>query len=192
MLDNKFSLLTEQIDKLLQEKTSVIIAVDGRSGSGKTTLGELIKEKYGSTVIHMDDFFLRPEQRTAERYCEVGGNIDYERFVEEVLIPLKKQENFNLRRFDCGVMKLTEPVFIKPDKMTVIEGVYSMHRLFRNFYDFSVFLDITPELQKTRIILRNSPQIAERFFNEWIPLEEKYFINENIREKCNLVIELTC
>ena len=39
-------------------------------------------------VIHLDHFFWRPKQRTAERLQQAGGNVDYGRFLEEVLISL--------------------------------------------------------------------------------------------------------
>lgn len=177
------------IDKL-PEKCSLTLVIEGPSASGKTTLSEMLREKYNCTVFHMDDFFLRPEQRTPERYAEVGGNLDRERFLEDVLIPLKKGENINYRRFDCSQMKLLEPVVIKPQKLTVIEGVYSMHPAFSGYYDLSVFLDINSELQKERIMKRNTPEKAERFFNEWIPIENKYFSGTDVKSRCDFCIKI--
>ena len=171
---NNFSSLFTEIEKRL-ENGSLIMAVEGPSASGKTTLAQLLENKYDCTVFHTDDFFLRPEQRTPERYAESGGNIDRERFLEEVLTPLKNGETINYRRFDCCEMKLLDPMTVTPRKLTVIEGSYSMHPAFADFYDFSVFLEISSELQKERIMTRNTPEKAERFFNEWIPLENKYF-----------------
>ncbi len=181
--------LFAEIDKRLS-KGAVRIAVEGKSASGKTTLGKILKEIYGCTVFHTDDFFLRPEQRTPERYAEIGGNIDRERFIDEVLIPLSKDETVNYRKFDCSEMKLQAPTKIKPEKLTVIEGSYSMHPEFEGYYNFSVFLDISPQLQKERILKRNSPQMAERFFNEWIPLENTYFFATDIKKRCEMCITI--
>ncbi len=181
--------LLEEIDKRL-EKGKLIIAVEGSSASGKTTLGEILREIYCCTVFHTDDFFLRPEQRTPERFSQIGGNIDYERFLDEVLIPMKKGETVNYRRFDCAEMKLQAPVQINTEKLTVIEGAYSTHPEFTGYYDFSVFLDISPDLQKERILKRNSLQKAQRFFNEWIPLENAYFSATDAKGRCDLVIEI--
>ena len=84
---NVFLPLFSEIDRrLAKEKLTVVI--EGSSASGKTTLAEMLREIYGCTVFHMDDFFLRPEQRTSDRYAQIGGNVDYERFLYEVLIPL--------------------------------------------------------------------------------------------------------
>ena len=187
--NNNFSSLFSEIKKRL-EKGSLIIAVDGPSASGKTTLAQLLENKYDCTVFHADDFFLRPEQRTPERYAEIGGNIDRERFLEEILIPLKNGETINYRRFDCSEMKILDPVMITPKKLTVIEGVYSMHPAFADFYDFSVFLEISSELQKERILKRNTSEMAERFFNEWIPLENKYFSGADVKNRCDMCIKI--
>ncbi len=182
--------LFARIDKLLK-KGSAVIAIEGGSASGKTTLSKMLEEIYGCTVLHMDDFFLQPEQRTAERFAEPGGNIDRERFLQEVLVPLSKNEQLEYRRFDCSTMKILPAVSIVPQKLTVIEGAYSMHPELEKYYDLSVFLDIPQELQKERISKRNTPQMAERFYNEWIPLESKYFQKLNVKQRCSLTIEIT-
>ncbi len=181
----KFLPLISQIDKLLQEG-SVTLAIEGGSASGKTTLAEVLAKIYGCNVFHMDDFFLRPEQRTPERYAEAGGNVDRERFLEEVLIPHSERREVCYRRFDCSSQTLLPPVRIMPTQLTVVEGAYSMHPELRSYYDLSVFLNITPERQKERILKRNSPQMAERFFAEWIPFEQAYFSHFGVRESCDM------
>ena len=90
-----------RVDALLQQKDRVVIAIDGVCGAGKTTLAAKLAEHYDCNVIPMDDFFLRPEQRTPARFAEPGGNIDYERFYEEVLLPLREGRAFFYRPFDC-------------------------------------------------------------------------------------------
>ncbi|MBQ9122507.1 MAG: hypothetical protein IJY10_03335 [Lachnospiraceae bacterium] len=41
-----------------------------------------------------------------------------------------------------------------------------------------------------RIYKRNSPQMAERFLNEWIPMEHLYFEKMCVKERCDVVIEI--
>ena len=84
--------IRKKIDELLTQKDMVVVAIDGKCTSGKTTLASKLVQIYDCNVFHMDDFFLRPEQRTPERFAEVGGNVDYERFQEEVLLPLKSRK----------------------------------------------------------------------------------------------------
>lgn len=177
------------IDQILQNGPSVL-AIEGGSASGKSTLSDILKKLYGGTVFHMDDFFLRPEQRTPERYTQIGGNVDHERFMEEVLLPLKKNEPVYYRKFDCSTQVISPPIRITPEKLVVVEGVYSMHPEFGKYYDLSVFLDVSPELQKARIAKRNSPHIASAFHNRWIPLENLYFAETQIKNRCDMLISI--
>ncbi len=179
-------IISRRIDELLTRKDRVILAIDGSCTSGKTTLADMLARRYDCNVFHMDDFFLRPEQRTAERFAQAGGNVDYERFQEEVLLPLKTEKPFSYRPFDCGTMELAGPVAVEPKKLNIIEGTYSHHPFFGDVYDIKIYLTITPGLQRERILKR--PEfLHKRFFGEWIPMENTYFTQCRIREQSDLV-----
>lgn len=178
-----------EIDKRIK-KGPLKIAIEGGSASGKSTLAEIMKKIYDCTVFHTDDFFLPKEKKTPERLSQAGGNLDRERFIEEVLVPLKENKTVNYRRFDCSTMSIQEAVRIIPENLIVTEGAYSMHPDMEKFYDFSVFLDISPQFQRERILKRNSPDFAERFFNQWIPLENKYFEETDTKNRCSLCINI--
>ncbi len=181
--------LLARLDSLKSE-TSAILAIEGPCASGKTTLSQLLESLYDCSVFHMDDFFLRPQQRTPERLAEIGGNVDRERFLEEVLIPLSKNKPVTFRRFDCSTLTLSRPVTTAKKPLTVIEGSYSMHPDLSKYYTLSVFLDIPPENQKKRIQKRNFPQSAAQFFSRWIPLEQRYFENTDAKNRCDIVIPI--
>ncbi len=185
----KFLPLFAKLDKLSKNEY-VTIAIEGGSASGKSTLANILGEVYDCNVFHTDDFFLRPEQRTKERFEEVGGNLDRERFYEEVIKAVKGNETVNYRPFDCQTQSLADEISVTPKKLTVVEGVYSMHTAFGKYYDLAVFLDIDAEYQRKRIVKRNAPKLAERFFGEWIPLENKYFSLMKIKENCDVVIKI--
>ena len=182
----KYSLLFTKIDELLKNGP-VIFAIDGASASGKSTLSKMLSEIYDCNVFYIDDFFLRPEQRTKERLCEIGGNFDRERFLCEVLIPTKEGREVLYSRFDCSTQSLLPPIRVSPKPLTVIEGVYSLHPELSSFYDGSLFLEISPELQRERILKRN-PSLAHRFFEEWIPMENAYFEQMHPKEHATLAL----
>ena len=173
-MNESLNQIRDRIDELMSQKEQVIVAIDGKCTAGKTTLARELAERYDCNVIHMDDFFLRPEQRTSERYAEVGGNVDYERFMEEVLLPLKDGKTFSYRPFDCGTFTLADPIEITPKRLNIIEGTYSHHPYFGDPYDLKIFLTVTPEVQRERILERPS-SLHQRFFEEWIPMEQRYF-----------------
>jgi hypothetical protein len=65
-----------------------------------------------------------------------------------------------------------------------------MHPLLANHYDLSVFLRISPDLQHRRILNRNGPAMAERFFSMWVPLETTYFEALDPAGRCDLILEV--
>lgn len=180
--------LAERIRALAEEKI-VIVAIEGGSASGKTTLASKLAEELDANLFHMDDFFLQPHQRTKERFLEPGGNVDYERFLLEVLLPIRAGIPFSYRVFDCMTMDFGETIAVTPGRIHIVEGAYSMHPALEKYYDLSVFLEISPETQKARILRRNGERMLQRFVNEWIPLEQRYFDLTHAKDRCTLHIK---
>ena len=182
--------IKQQIDAVMAKKEYVIVAIDGPCTSGKTTMAAKLAEIYDCNVFHMDDFFLRPEQRTPERFAEAGGNVDYERFREEVLLPLTAHVPFSYRPFDCSSFTVTDGYDVTPAALTVVEGSYSMHPALGKYYDLAVWVDIDAQTQRARIETRNSPAFAARFFTEWIPMEQAYFAAFHTAAQCDIRLEV--
>jgi uridine kinase len=172
-----FNLLIRTIEDLLD------------SGSGKSTIAGLIKDALGGNLIHMDDFFLQPEQRTAERLSEPGGNVDYERVSVEVLEKIKSNNEFTYGKFECESMTITKQITIDWKPLNIIEGVYSLHPALIEFYDYKIFLKVKPETQETRIFERNGKEALEVFKDRWIPMEKLYFQTYSIEKAVDLVID---
>ncbi len=164
----------------------VLVAIDGRCSAGKTTLAERLQRELGWCVIHMDDFFLRPEQRTLERYQEPGGNVDYERFLVEVMEPLVKQKPFAYRVYDCKRQEFSETIQIPLCPIAIIEGSYSCHPSLYDYYALHIFMDVGKEEQRKRIVQRNGEAALTVFQEKWIPLEETYFKAYEIKDRCDL------
>lgn len=182
--------LIQEIRKIQSEKGRVLLAIDGRCASGKTTLATHLQKELHCSVIPMDHFFLRPQQRTKERLEEPGGNVDYERFLEEVSAKIVKGKNFSYRPFDCHTMSLSNEinVAIEESPIIIVEGSYCAHPRLWDFYDIHLFMTTEKETQMQRIRKRNGEEKAVVFRDKWIPLEEKYFAACQIETKCEFVI----
>ena len=73
--------------------------------------------------------------------------------------------------------------------LAVVEGSYSLHPELAPMYDITVCLTLSPELQRRRILARNGEEMARRFFERWIPLEQAYFDAMKPQTRCGFLIE---
>lgn len=177
------------IKNLISNKSNAVIAVDGCCASGKTTLAENLAREIGAQIIHADDFFLPVEMRTAERLETAGGNIHFERFLDEVCGGIKSGKPFEYRIFSCKTGDYDGTKSIDPSKPIIVEGAYCLRPEFSDIYDFRIFLTVDSETQLSRILKRNGKEALEIFKSKWIPLENRYFEHFNIAGKCDMVIK---
>jgi len=180
------AVILKEINRLSASGRPLLIAIDGRCASGKTTLAAQLQAACSCSVIHMDDFFLRPSQRTKARYETPGENIDHERFLAEVLQPLHTGHTAEFCPFDCSTQAFSAPVRVEPTPIVIVEGSYSCHPNLWPYYDLKVFLTLPPEVQMARIVARDGADYAEVFRSKWIPLEEQYFQTYQLEDRCDL------
>lgn len=178
----------ERIERVYTERERVFVAIDGPCTSGKTTLATVLQRRFGGNVLHMDDFFLRPEQRTPERFAEPGGNVDRERFEDEVLAPLAAGKIAQYRPWDCHTGDFAASHNVEPTRLTIVEGSYSMHPALRGYYDLMICLTIDSGEQLRRLEARN-PRMLQRFIDEWIPLENRYFASTETRTAADMIVD---
>lgn len=179
--------LLTRIEALLGQQEQVLIAIDGHCAAGKTTLAGALKGRYDCNILPIDDFFLRPEQRTPERLRETGGNVDYERFREAVLAPLCAGRAFSYAPYNCGTQRLGQPIPVPRKRLNIVEGTYSLHPYFGDVYDLRILLTVPEEVQQQRILQRPA-FLHRRFFEEWIPMERQYFQGFDIASACDLIL----
>lgn len=189
MTNRTYIRLVLAILKQLALHGQVVVALDGRCGSGKTTLAARLQKDLRCSVYHMDDFFLRPEQRTEERLSQPGGNVDHERFLEEVLLPLQGTQPITYRPYLCTQQRLGSPVTVGANRLTVVEGAYACHPKLWAHYDLRVFLSVAPDEQMRRIEKRSGPEKAAMFAQRWIPFEERYFKAFDIPARCDMRLQ---
>lgn len=188
IVDRRFQCILPILQHLHAAPEIHIIALDGRAASGKTTKAALLNSILDAPVIHMDDFFLPPAMRTPERLAQPGGNVDYERFAQEVLPGLSAGKAFAYRIFDCSTMDFSGKREIVAAPIRIVEGSYAHHPALGDYADLRVFSTIDADEQIARILRRNGEKMAEMFRTRWIPMEETYFSHFSIREKADIVL----
>ncbi len=170
-------------------KDRLIVALEGGAASGKTTLAAQLAAHFHAPVIAMDDFFLPSSLRTPQRFAQVGGNIHYERFNEQVADAVRNRRPIQYDVFDCHAGIIRERILIPEEQpLVLVEGVYSLHPLFRDIYDLRIFLRTAPETQDARLRARGD-WLYRRFQAEWLPLEKAYFDSEDWAALCDAVLD---
>jgi len=179
------------IDRAMSEHPRLRVAIDGPCASGKSTLGAALHDIYLCPLIHMDDFFLQPEQRTEERLDQPGGNVDYERFSQEVLSPLLAGQSFSYRPWRCQQGGFGEAVCVPSAPLTVVEGCYSLRPDLRDAYQLRIWVDASMECRQQRLLERGGPECLARFEQLWIPLEDRYFNSCRVADNCHVHLTLS-
>ncbi len=188
-MSERLTQISDIISELTALKDRVVIAIDGPCGSGKTTLAKRLEEELPScAVVHTDDFFLQHHQRTEERLQEPGGNMDRERLIDEVFINAQSAKELVYHKYNCQTGELSGQS-IGSERILIVEGSYSQHPDLLPYYDLTIYLDVDPEEQLTRLKQRVGGERLQRFITEWIPLENRYFTAFEVQEKADLRID---
>lgn len=184
--------IMRQLEAAASEETELMLVIDGMCGSGKTTLADELGRRYSCNVFHMDDFYLPIVMQTEKRLSEPGGNINFDRFVAEVEVPLMQGQDILYRPFGCISQSYMEATPLKATKINIIEGTYSCHPVLRRFYEQSpdrrvitLFLDIEDNIRLERLLKRVGEQRLKLFKDKWIPREKEYFDAYAVREYCD-------
>ncbi len=177
--------LFEYIAKLIEEKGSVVIAIDGMAGAGKSTFAKKLSSIADSRIISTDDFHLSQDMRTDKRCRIPGGNIDHERMKIEVIDHIRDAIAYGI--YDCITDSVVKTRELAAKPLTIIEGTYSMHPDFGGYYDLSFFLECDPKDQIKRLAKRDISKLND-FKTKWIPMETLYFTKLKIRDKADCII----
>ena len=177
------------VEERLEKQDRLVVALDGMSCSGKTTWARELAEKLSGSVVHMDDFFLPADRFTEEMQALPGGNMDRERFREEVLGPLAEGVDFAYAPFSCREQALLPDKVSVSGRLVVVEGAYALLPDWGNYWDLALFLQVSMEEQQGRLLLRNGAKGMVPFLMRWIPREESYFKACDVRARCDAIVD---
>ena len=158
---NEFNQILNTISEQCLYKSNIVISIDGMCASGKTTLALMLQKIFDARIIHMDDFFLTDNIKTPERLLEVGGNIDYDRFKNEIIMNLDKDITY--QPYNCHYHIFDKETVLPLSAVTIIEGAYALHPKFGEYYDYAIFMMISNNQQIARIKQRNGNEMVKIF-----------------------------
>jgi uridine kinase len=172
---------------------ALIIGIDGHGGSGKSTFARTLQKLRPADiqVIEMDDFYLPSEARKNgdDSPLQIGGDFDWQRLRDQVLLPLSRAENASYQRYDWDSDTLAEWHDVKNDGIVIIEGIYSTREELRDFYDYTIWVDCSYETRLQRGIERDGEEARDKWVNEWMPKEDIYVKTQKPHEKSNMLVE---
>lgn len=177
----------QAVRELVRRGNPVIAAIDGRCGSGKSGLAQIMRKIFSCNVFHMDDFYL-PMNKRAENWRQLpGGNMDFDRFRSEVLLPSRSGKTVAFHPFKCRSGGYGQTEYISPCTLTVAEGSYSQHPELSGLYDLKIFLTCSKEVQNRRLMAREGEHFSA-FESLWIPMEEHYIQSCGIEQNSSIVL----
>jgi uridine kinase len=175
--------IISKIKRLARSQETVLVAIDGVGGSGKTTLAELLRsELKDCVVIQTDDFYSPPLQAT-----------DLIRLKEQVLLPLHNHREAKYQIFEWKTDCLSDWHILNPKGIFIIEGVYALDRIIREYFDLKIWVDYPADLGFergiSRDITRDGVDNSDQWKNIWMPLEEKYRTEQAPEKAADYIVD---
>ena len=186
---NQVSEVVQQIVAADVICSTLLVAVDGKGCAGKSTLAATLASELEATgrrveVIHFDDFYLplslRPEGVGSEK--PIGGDFDWERLRDQVLVPLRGRRVARFARYDWIEDALAETHEVVPGAIVIVEGISSSRQELAALYDLRVWVDCPRQLRLNRGIARDGETYRARWEQDWMPSEDRY-VNEHRPDK---------
>jgi uridine kinase len=145
-------------------------------------------------VVEFDDFYLPSQDRDARAAIadrEIGGDFDWRRLRDQVLMPLSQDAPASYQRYDWPTDELAEWHTVSVGGTVVLEGNYCTRRELFDFYDYTIWIDAPRELRLARGLLRGGQDTRERWLTEWMPEEDRYVEVEQPASRVDLALDGT-
>ena len=179
--------VAEKIKEMQFTKKPVIIAIDGFGGAGKSTLAKALHtELQSSTIIEVDDFYLFGVSSDADK-----SNFDRARLVCQVLEPLKQGKTARYQKSIDKDNPLSDYFDVPQVDYLILEGVSSFHPDVAEYIDYNIWLDVSADEAKRRMIDRDKSKgqdHGEEFWSHHTDSYQAYKDRYHPEAKANLTI----
>jgi uridine kinase len=186
------SALLDTLLQLERKHRTLLVGIDGCGGSGKSTLAHALAAATTTksvVVVPMDDFYRPSEERSLTPTQALGASFDWPRLRDQVLAPIARHENTRYQRYDWDSDRLANWLPIPTGGTVIVEGVYSTRTGLRNFYDFTIWVEATPEVRLARGVARDGESSRNRWVNGWMVEEARYLEAERPASSADLIVD---
>lgn len=157
---------------------TVWIGIDGCGGAGKSTLArDIVATVDRAVMISIDDFW--------------GPSVpewDWQRFRGEVLTPLSAGRDARYMEWDWHDDVPGPEHDVAAGSVVVVEGVSATRVEAGVPWDLTVWVDTPKPVRLERALERDGPDLMHRWFDDWIPSEERYVAEQHPQERADLVV----
>lgn len=167
--------LADRIGELTPHgKRTVLVAIDGCGGSGKTALAQWLAKQLGGITVCSDDF----------AHPRILG-WQWQRFDEQVLTPLLRDERARYQRYDWDQDRLAEWHEITPGGVVIAEGVSMTRKELGVPWDVTVWVECPNDLRLARGVERDGESMRDKWVSVWMPEEARYVEEQRPHERAD-------
>lgn len=191
----------KRFNSLNRGQRPLIVAIDGLGGAGKTTvvkeLVSALENEYIINVLHIDDYIVESEKRYNTgneewfEYYYLQWDI---KFIKECLLKIHNGHQELILPFYNGAMNTViniKRLFV-PNSILLIEGVFLQRNEWREFYDYTIFLECPRHVREERVLKRDSyigdvSAVREKYEKRYWVAEDYYLTKEQPLQKADLI-----
>jgi uridine kinase len=190
------------------------VAVDGFDAAGKTTITDELAISLGKmgceTIRASIDGFHNPRliRYRQGKMSPVGyfqDSFDYQAVTQRLLTPLGPKGD---RWYETAVFdyRKNQPARVNPqmaarNAILLFDGIFLHRRRLTDYWDFSLFVDVTVEKVLERALIRDKSEsgqdgsthrasdLRQRYLVRYIPAQQEYLRNYQPKEKADLVVD---
>lgn len=198
-----FEDILNELKRKKQKGRFPILGINGIDGSGKTKFAEnfrkfLSSNKINSQIIHIDDFCNPKRIRYSGKdqvYNCFYKTFSIDRVINELLIPARNLENYNVKlkllNLSTDRYEVYKKYVFKKDTIIIFEGVYLFRKEFIRYIDYKIFLNISFGECKKRIKNRDGETVVNKLDTKYLPAQRKYIKEYSPIKIADMVVDNT-
>jgi uridine kinase len=181
----------------------IVVVIDGIDTSGKTSFAKNIKALIKTrhvVCVSIDHFHNEKSIRMRQGEYSPNGyyhdSFNYEKVLNDVLIPFRKGESIVTQAFDHRSNKKIEgTVSLMDNTVLLFDGVFMQREVIRVHTDLSIYLDISFEEALNRAVRRDlkyftsKAVLISRYQRRYLPGQSIYLREEDPKSLADFVID---